>query len=188
MIRRPPRSTQGVSSAASDVYKRQYQRRVHGIHVKPSDSLREARLAVDKFLLENGNPILKWGVDTQYCFIDPICQSKGKTLLLSEEMCHFSELKLYPNTIIEISGTIICESDVPKPCITLNFRKEENKAFNYFSCEECGINWICEPCSKQCHRGHTLKEYLKNHIPTWACCYCSKKNCQLPNKNNPIGT
>eukprot|EP00831_Metopus_contortus_P005127 TRINITY_DN11927_c0_g1_i6.p1 TRINITY_DN11927_c0_g1~~TRINITY_DN11927_c0_g1_i6.p1 ORF type:complete len:184 (+),score=58.94 TRINITY_DN11927_c0_g1_i6:129-680(+) len=30
MIRRPPRSTQGVSSAASDVYKRQYQRRVHG--------------------------------------------------------------------------------------------------------------------------------------------------------------
>eukprot|EP00831_Metopus_contortus_P043968 TRINITY_DN35275_c0_g1_i1.p1 TRINITY_DN35275_c0_g1~~TRINITY_DN35275_c0_g1_i1.p1 ORF type:complete len:343 (+),score=70.60 TRINITY_DN35275_c0_g1_i1:97-1125(+) len=30
MRRRPPRSTQGVSSAASDVYKRQYQRRVHG--------------------------------------------------------------------------------------------------------------------------------------------------------------
>eukprot|EP00831_Metopus_contortus_P082459 TRINITY_DN8917_c0_g1_i3.p1 TRINITY_DN8917_c0_g1~~TRINITY_DN8917_c0_g1_i3.p1 ORF type:complete len:204 (+),score=20.54 TRINITY_DN8917_c0_g1_i3:48-659(+) len=29
-MRRPPRSTQGVSSAASDVYKRQYQRRVHG--------------------------------------------------------------------------------------------------------------------------------------------------------------
>eukprot|EP00826_Nyctotherus_ovalis_P010843 TRINITY_DN12834_c0_g1_i1.p1 TRINITY_DN12834_c0_g1~~TRINITY_DN12834_c0_g1_i1.p1 ORF type:complete len:498 (-),score=113.55 TRINITY_DN12834_c0_g1_i1:118-1587(-) len=30
MIRRPPRSTQSRSSAASDVYKRQYQRRVHG--------------------------------------------------------------------------------------------------------------------------------------------------------------
>eukprot|EP00831_Metopus_contortus_P076147 TRINITY_DN70137_c0_g1_i2.p1 TRINITY_DN70137_c0_g1~~TRINITY_DN70137_c0_g1_i2.p1 ORF type:complete len:165 (+),score=31.77 TRINITY_DN70137_c0_g1_i2:60-554(+) len=30
-MRRPPRSTQGVSSAASDVYKRQYQRRVHGV-------------------------------------------------------------------------------------------------------------------------------------------------------------
>eukprot|EP00831_Metopus_contortus_P048888 TRINITY_DN40073_c0_g1_i2.p2 TRINITY_DN40073_c0_g1~~TRINITY_DN40073_c0_g1_i2.p2 ORF type:complete len:103 (+),score=30.72 TRINITY_DN40073_c0_g1_i2:104-412(+) len=33
MIRRPPRSTQGVSSAASDVYKRQ----VHGIHGIDSD-------------------------------------------------------------------------------------------------------------------------------------------------------
>eukprot|EP00825_Cyclidium_porcatum_P005637 TRINITY_DN12761_c0_g1_i1.p1 TRINITY_DN12761_c0_g1~~TRINITY_DN12761_c0_g1_i1.p1 ORF type:complete len:109 (+),score=35.67 TRINITY_DN12761_c0_g1_i1:132-458(+) len=31
MIRRPPRSTHCISSAASDVYKRQYQRRVHGI-------------------------------------------------------------------------------------------------------------------------------------------------------------
>eukprot|EP00828_Plagiopyla_frontata_P003349 TRINITY_DN10971_c0_g2_i2.p1 TRINITY_DN10971_c0_g2~~TRINITY_DN10971_c0_g2_i2.p1 ORF type:complete len:207 (+),score=64.40 TRINITY_DN10971_c0_g2_i2:96-716(+) len=30
MIRRPPRSTLSSSSAASDVYKRQYQRRVHG--------------------------------------------------------------------------------------------------------------------------------------------------------------
>eukprot|EP00825_Cyclidium_porcatum_P037584 TRINITY_DN4176_c0_g1_i4.p2 TRINITY_DN4176_c0_g1~~TRINITY_DN4176_c0_g1_i4.p2 ORF type:complete len:129 (+),score=30.38 TRINITY_DN4176_c0_g1_i4:114-500(+) len=33
MIRRPPRSTHCISSAASDVYKRQYQRRVHGLHV-----------------------------------------------------------------------------------------------------------------------------------------------------------
>eukprot|EP00828_Plagiopyla_frontata_P021145 TRINITY_DN2740_c0_g2_i1.p1 TRINITY_DN2740_c0_g2~~TRINITY_DN2740_c0_g2_i1.p1 ORF type:complete len:135 (+),score=27.46 TRINITY_DN2740_c0_g2_i1:110-514(+) len=31
MIRRPPRSTLSSSSAASDVYKRQYQRRVHGM-------------------------------------------------------------------------------------------------------------------------------------------------------------
>eukprot|EP00825_Cyclidium_porcatum_P047925 TRINITY_DN788_c0_g2_i1.p1 TRINITY_DN788_c0_g2~~TRINITY_DN788_c0_g2_i1.p1 ORF type:complete len:316 (-),score=44.50 TRINITY_DN788_c0_g2_i1:584-1531(-) len=31
MIRRPPRSTHCISSAASDVYKRQYQRRVHGL-------------------------------------------------------------------------------------------------------------------------------------------------------------
>eukprot|EP00828_Plagiopyla_frontata_P028264 TRINITY_DN365_c0_g1_i11.p1 TRINITY_DN365_c0_g1~~TRINITY_DN365_c0_g1_i11.p1 ORF type:complete len:191 (+),score=36.69 TRINITY_DN365_c0_g1_i11:122-694(+) len=32
MIRRPPRSTLSSSSAASDVYKRQYQRRVHGAY------------------------------------------------------------------------------------------------------------------------------------------------------------
>eukprot|EP00828_Plagiopyla_frontata_P007496 TRINITY_DN13545_c0_g1_i1.p3 TRINITY_DN13545_c0_g1~~TRINITY_DN13545_c0_g1_i1.p3 ORF type:complete len:224 (-),score=42.67 TRINITY_DN13545_c0_g1_i1:88-759(-) len=35
MIRRPPRSTLSSSSAASDVYKRQYQRRVHGLKNKP---------------------------------------------------------------------------------------------------------------------------------------------------------
>eukprot|EP00825_Cyclidium_porcatum_P011901 TRINITY_DN16161_c0_g1_i1.p3 TRINITY_DN16161_c0_g1~~TRINITY_DN16161_c0_g1_i1.p3 ORF type:complete len:113 (-),score=15.99 TRINITY_DN16161_c0_g1_i1:680-1018(-) len=33
MLRRPPRSTHCISSAASDVYKRQYQRRVHGLEL-----------------------------------------------------------------------------------------------------------------------------------------------------------
>eukprot|EP00658_Telonema_sp_P-2_P042771 TRINITY_DN3075_c0_g1_i3.p1 TRINITY_DN3075_c0_g1~~TRINITY_DN3075_c0_g1_i3.p1 ORF type:complete len:243 (+),score=38.48 TRINITY_DN3075_c0_g1_i3:114-842(+) len=42
MIRRPPRSTLSSSSAASDVYKRQYQRRVRGTraHVNITDSWR----------------------------------------------------------------------------------------------------------------------------------------------------
>ncbi|WP_460413908.1 hypothetical protein [Staphylococcus aureus] len=35
MIRRPPRSTQGVSSAASDVYKRQFPVRVVSIQLMP---------------------------------------------------------------------------------------------------------------------------------------------------------
>eukprot|EP00831_Metopus_contortus_P071777 TRINITY_DN65540_c0_g1_i2.p1 TRINITY_DN65540_c0_g1~~TRINITY_DN65540_c0_g1_i2.p1 ORF type:complete len:301 (+),score=27.30 TRINITY_DN65540_c0_g1_i2:76-978(+) len=43
MIRRPPRSTQGVSSAASDVYKRQYQRRVHG-------TFRECRKTIGQYI------------------------------------------------------------------------------------------------------------------------------------------
>eukprot|EP00831_Metopus_contortus_P055861 TRINITY_DN4742_c0_g1_i4.p1 TRINITY_DN4742_c0_g1~~TRINITY_DN4742_c0_g1_i4.p1 ORF type:complete len:168 (+),score=48.56 TRINITY_DN4742_c0_g1_i4:127-630(+) len=42
MIRRPPRSTQGVSSAASDVYKRQYQRRVHGDIVSPNSQMMQS--------------------------------------------------------------------------------------------------------------------------------------------------
>eukprot|EP01017_Pseudomicrothorax_dubius_P017386 TRINITY_DN19633_c0_g1_i1.p1 TRINITY_DN19633_c0_g1~~TRINITY_DN19633_c0_g1_i1.p1 ORF type:complete len:120 (-),score=26.99 TRINITY_DN19633_c0_g1_i1:104-463(-) len=43
MIRRPPRSTQSRSSAASDVYKRQYQRRVHGV---PISSLQTQALSI----------------------------------------------------------------------------------------------------------------------------------------------
>eukprot|EP00656_Telonema_subtile_P010936 TRINITY_DN1533_c0_g2_i10.p1 TRINITY_DN1533_c0_g2~~TRINITY_DN1533_c0_g2_i10.p1 ORF type:complete len:432 (-),score=74.53 TRINITY_DN1533_c0_g2_i10:1713-3008(-) len=39
MIRRPPRSTLSSSSAASDVYKRQYQRRVRGWFIYSMDSL-----------------------------------------------------------------------------------------------------------------------------------------------------
>eukprot|EP00831_Metopus_contortus_P047461 TRINITY_DN38308_c0_g1_i1.p2 TRINITY_DN38308_c0_g1~~TRINITY_DN38308_c0_g1_i1.p2 ORF type:complete len:114 (+),score=36.17 TRINITY_DN38308_c0_g1_i1:120-461(+) len=47
MIRRPPRSTQGVSSAASDVYKRQYQRRVHG-----ANTIRVLQKRIDQVQLE----------------------------------------------------------------------------------------------------------------------------------------
>eukprot|EP00825_Cyclidium_porcatum_P012654 TRINITY_DN1660_c0_g1_i1.p3 TRINITY_DN1660_c0_g1~~TRINITY_DN1660_c0_g1_i1.p3 ORF type:complete len:133 (+),score=17.56 TRINITY_DN1660_c0_g1_i1:28-426(+) len=41
MIRRPPRSTHCISSAASDVYKRQYQRRVHGASGKQNQLLKQ---------------------------------------------------------------------------------------------------------------------------------------------------
>eukprot|EP00658_Telonema_sp_P-2_P049416 TRINITY_DN37593_c0_g1_i1.p1 TRINITY_DN37593_c0_g1~~TRINITY_DN37593_c0_g1_i1.p1 ORF type:complete len:335 (+),score=93.00 TRINITY_DN37593_c0_g1_i1:133-1137(+) len=41
MIRRPPRSTLSSSSAASDVYKRQYQRRVRGSHTRMDSSDQE---------------------------------------------------------------------------------------------------------------------------------------------------
>eukprot|EP00656_Telonema_subtile_P001415 TRINITY_DN10637_c0_g1_i2.p2 TRINITY_DN10637_c0_g1~~TRINITY_DN10637_c0_g1_i2.p2 ORF type:complete len:135 (+),score=45.09 TRINITY_DN10637_c0_g1_i2:95-499(+) len=43
MIRRPPRSTLSSSSAASDVYKRQYQRRVRG---SPTDFTMNLKLLV----------------------------------------------------------------------------------------------------------------------------------------------
>eukprot|EP00825_Cyclidium_porcatum_P007438 TRINITY_DN13726_c0_g1_i1.p1 TRINITY_DN13726_c0_g1~~TRINITY_DN13726_c0_g1_i1.p1 ORF type:complete len:250 (-),score=19.82 TRINITY_DN13726_c0_g1_i1:147-896(-) len=44
MIRRPPRSTHCISSAASDVYKRQYQRRVHGLDYLPQDYTGRAKI------------------------------------------------------------------------------------------------------------------------------------------------
>eukprot|EP00825_Cyclidium_porcatum_P026427 TRINITY_DN28443_c0_g2_i1.p1 TRINITY_DN28443_c0_g2~~TRINITY_DN28443_c0_g2_i1.p1 ORF type:complete len:185 (+),score=46.90 TRINITY_DN28443_c0_g2_i1:62-616(+) len=52
MIRRPPRSTHCISSAASDVYKRQYQRRVHGDYL---DNLINGKLnfnSSEKFSLQ----------------------------------------------------------------------------------------------------------------------------------------
>eukprot|EP00831_Metopus_contortus_P009300 TRINITY_DN13590_c0_g1_i5.p1 TRINITY_DN13590_c0_g1~~TRINITY_DN13590_c0_g1_i5.p1 ORF type:complete len:123 (-),score=45.29 TRINITY_DN13590_c0_g1_i5:161-529(-) len=52
MIRRPPRSTQGVSSAASDVYKRQYQRRVHGKFNKMEEKKEEKQELQKNYLSE----------------------------------------------------------------------------------------------------------------------------------------
>eukprot|EP00828_Plagiopyla_frontata_P033709 TRINITY_DN4377_c0_g1_i1.p1 TRINITY_DN4377_c0_g1~~TRINITY_DN4377_c0_g1_i1.p1 ORF type:complete len:252 (+),score=53.78 TRINITY_DN4377_c0_g1_i1:109-864(+) len=48
MMRRPPRSTLSSSSAASDVYKRQYQRRVHGMTFCRGNNSIYSQLSKDK--------------------------------------------------------------------------------------------------------------------------------------------
>eukprot|EP00825_Cyclidium_porcatum_P017841 TRINITY_DN20501_c0_g1_i1.p1 TRINITY_DN20501_c0_g1~~TRINITY_DN20501_c0_g1_i1.p1 ORF type:complete len:171 (-),score=47.50 TRINITY_DN20501_c0_g1_i1:105-617(-) len=63
MIRRPPRSTHCISSAASDVYKRQYQRRVHGEKKINQQELRQFRFHQKKFMQQQSLELKKDDVD-----------------------------------------------------------------------------------------------------------------------------
>eukprot|EP01022_Parablepharisma_sp_SALTPOND_P007839 TRINITY_DN1334_c0_g1_i1.p2 TRINITY_DN1334_c0_g1~~TRINITY_DN1334_c0_g1_i1.p2 ORF type:complete len:404 (+),score=25.01 TRINITY_DN1334_c0_g1_i1:83-1213(+) len=161
--------------------------KLDSVSVKPNEPIREVRLAVEKYFKDQHNPILRWDLNMKYV-IHTLLDEEVKVLSATEEMKSLSEVGVFPGSRVELNGTFLCESDVPKPCITLKFRKEEGKMYDYYSCETCSLNWICEPCIQQCHKGHTCKLYLKNHVPTWACCYCTKKGCKLPNKNNPLGS
>jgi hypothetical protein len=50
------------------------------------------------------------------------------------------------------------------------------------------IEQVCEACAKECHKGHTVVNYMPNHKPTWACCYCPKnRKCQIPNAKTKRG-
>lgn len=41
---------------------------------------------------------------------------------------------------------------------------------------------VCEACAKECHKGHNVINYMPNHKPSWACCYCPKnRKCTIPN-------
>jgi len=85
------------------------------------------------------------------------------------------------NTIF-FDGEIVLKSDEPKECFTKGFIKGQGMKTNYFHCFTCNTNWICEPCSQSCHIGHHFSIAVPNHEPTWACCYCVKKNlCRIPN-------
>lgn len=69
-------------------------------------------------------------------------------------------------------------------CFTLDYDKEAEATVDYFTCDTCRINWVCEQCATSCHtdKGHTVRPYLKNHVPTFACCYCVKRRkCTIPN-------
>ncbi len=161
--------------------------KIDPVFVKPTESLKEIRLAAEQHFKSVGNPVIKWGLDAKYAIHVPFAD-KPIMANITEEMRLVAEFGIIPGTRIELLGSVTCEADVPKPCITLKFRKEEKKAYDYYSCETCSLNWVCEPCIQQCHKGHVHKEYLRSHVPTWACCYCAKKGCTLPNKNNPLGT
>jgi len=156
------------------------------VYVSPSAPLREVRLIIEKLFKER-DPIIKWALNLCYIITNPLTKASLMIPMLAE-MKTLSELNVIHGTKIELDGDVLCESDVPKPCITLDFRAEDKKAYDYYSCETCSSNWICEPCIQQCHKGHSYKNHMKEHIPTWACCYCLKKNCQLPNKKNSMGS
>jgi hypothetical protein len=52
----------------------------------------------------------------------------------------------------------------------------------------CVYAQVCEACAKECHKGHTVVNYMPNHKPTWACCYCPKnRKCQIPNAKTKRG-
>ena len=85
------------------------------------------------------------------------------------------------------AGVVTFNSDKPLECMTLYYDKDPNQTFNYFSCKTCSSNCsffdplidflgICENCRDGCHKGHVLLPHLMNHRPTWACCYCMKKD------------
>ncbi|CAI8035154.1 hypothetical protein GBAR_LOCUS19748 [Geodia barretti] len=76
-----------------------------------------------------------------------------------------------------------------KPGTELRFKEpsfcggQTARGIDYFTCRDCGFNWVCQPCAEICHKGHSLVSYLRNHKPTWACCYCpKKKKCSIQDK------
>eukprot|EP00826_Nyctotherus_ovalis_P065139 TRINITY_DN956_c0_g1_i1.p1 TRINITY_DN956_c0_g1~~TRINITY_DN956_c0_g1_i1.p1 ORF type:complete len:377 (-),score=114.85 TRINITY_DN956_c0_g1_i1:132-1262(-) len=156
------------------------------VFVAPNKPLQELRTVVEK-AYKGRDPIVKWAFDLCYVLTDPLTKT-STAVPRSEEAKTLRELKVLHGTRVELKGDLLWESDIPKPCVTLNFRAEDKRAFDYFSCETCALNWVCEPCIQQCHKGHSYKSHMKDHVPTWACCYCLKKECKLPNKKNQAGS
>jgi len=157
--------------------------RIENYALKPYDSIKEVKVPIEKHFTIQGNPIIKWGPEVVYAVSLP--NPNKRNFEVYDEKKTIGELNIVTGSYIVLKGTALCSSDASKPCITLGFKAEDKKAYNYFLCITCSLKWICEPCSQQCHKGHNLKEFLKDHVPQWSCCYCLKKNCMIPNKNHP---
>lgn len=91
-----------------------------------------------------------------------------------------------------VDGKVLLASEEIKPCFAVDFAQQQqqqgggtrgsqqHQRVDYFSCGECKLNWLCAACAAHCHGGcGDVKPFMLNHLPTWACCYCSKKRSRL---------
>eukprot|EP00826_Nyctotherus_ovalis_P035738 TRINITY_DN3094_c0_g2_i1.p1 TRINITY_DN3094_c0_g2~~TRINITY_DN3094_c0_g2_i1.p1 ORF type:complete len:205 (-),score=56.46 TRINITY_DN3094_c0_g2_i1:137-751(-) len=157
--------------------------RIESYSLRPYDTLKEVKIPVEKHLALQANSVVMW--DSQICYEIRFPNNSAPSFVITDEKKSVMELGIVAGSSIVLKTKAACIMDLPKPCITLNFKAEEKKAYTYYSCANCSLKWICEPCAQICHKGHSLKEFLKNHIPQWACCYCLKKRCIILNKSNP---
>ena len=98
-----------------------------------------------------------------------------------------------------VDGPVLLKSEEVKPCFAVEFAQhhkgEDGKGdgnaqqrVDYFRCGECNLNWLCAACATHCHsQCRDVKPFMLNHLPTWACCYCSKKRSRLGCKLGAAG-
>ncbi|KAL4468182.1 hypothetical protein ABPG72_017163 [Tetrahymena utriculariae] len=95
----------------------------------------------------------------------------------------FVQLQIQQGSTLIIQGTIPSNSDKPPTCLTYKF--QQNTTVDYYTCVQCNLNWICQSCAFFCHKEHNTVIQIKNHLASWACCYCVTKNkCKALNKNS----
>ena len=126
---------------------------------------------------------------------DPVAHHEGLSLCVRSADGEIAASAMQPNVPIYqqtpdgclpfgvslvLRGRVVLVSQMPKTCFAAAW--VAGTLENYFRCETCGINWICEACSKVCHidRGHAVVPFLQQHKASYACCYCRKKRRSTP--------
>ena len=142
------------------------------ITIQPTDSVSEVRQRTLAILEQQGNPVLSFSERCLFFLLRPFSLANREML---QEATPLGSLKIEPGSVLLWTGPVKLKSDQPMLCFVLTFDKLKKDPVDYFSCKDCGINWVCAACVKTCHKGHEVGPYLKAHIPNWACCYCSKK-------------
>ena len=150
--------------------------------LQPSDTVTDVRAVVCKLLDQRGDPVLSQNERCLFFLRRPL-ESADRELLA--EGAPLGTLRIEPGSTLIWTGPVRLKSDQPPECFVLKYEKGKKVAVDYFTCKDCNINWVCASCAKFCHKGHKIGPYLKEHVPNWACCYCSKKRlCKIDKKED----
>jgi len=146
--------------------------------LKSTDNANDLKQLVQKKLQDLGDPLVLYSKENIFAFKD----SSGEEKIIHDELKPLREYNIVQGDTVILKGKLQLKSDLPKQCFSAVFDKSKDMVMDYFTCKDCKFNWICKPCVESCHKGHAVSEYISNHHPTWACCYCVKnKKCKIVN-------
>ncbi|XP_025078140.1 E3 ubiquitin-protein ligase TRIM21-like [Pomacea canaliculata] len=173
--------------------------RLPDIGLSPADTLTVIQTAVEEMLKQRGNEVIRWQPDGgKILLVSPLSKQESYNvpeILLDISMGGDSfpgiqQLSWLDKPVLQyhtksgseliLHGCMVCQSDLPKVCYVQTYKQQGPKKVDYYSCSQCGFNWICKSCIQVCHKDHPVTPHVLNHQPTWACCYCpKKKTCHL---------
>jgi len=162
--------------------------------LKSTDSLLDLRQILIERSLAVGNPISELGSDLVFRIRQPFGGGKSDQAAVAasdvesltayrDEKLTVAELKVKQASEIIVTGSIKLKSEEALKCFSAVFEKDNAaQKMDYFRCDTCKLNWLCQPCATSCHRDHTCVPFLTQHRPSYGCCYCAKsRRCVLAN-------
>jgi len=147
------------------------------VQLEPHDTVITLRQAVTRHMETKGDTILGFEKVNIFALVqsegDPGIPITDDNILLIE---HYNP---EPGATFVLQGQLKCAKDAPKRCYKAMHATLDNiLPIEYFTCRTCTLNWLCAACVEGCHKGHDVASFV-THTPTWACCYCHKKKCNI---------
>jgi hypothetical protein len=150
------------------------------VQLNPSDTIANLRQEIARHMESKGDPVVTFEKVNIFAFVQG---DNDPGIPITDD--HIRIIEQYnpdPGALFILQGQLKCAKDAPKRCYkSVHPTLAKVEPIDYFTCKSCVLNWLCAACVESCHKGHSVTTFHVNHTPTWACCYCSNKKCELLN-------
>lgn len=152
-----------------------------GVSLHPTTSGAQVKALLLTFLLEDKVKVISIKEGSLFRIIPPVgLAADDDVISFHDGGTPLLEHNVLPDSTFELVGDIVHASDLPKRCFADSFADYDNSPLDYYTCNDCKLNWLCQSCVDCCHRDHKVVIFTKAHVPKWGCCYCVKsKKCAL---------
>jgi len=154
--------------------------KLQNITISNTDTAADVKNIIRQKMEKLGDPVIEFEKANVFMLVNGPPELAGTENKMIDEDVPVVSYHPEPGSSLILQGHLRCKSEAPKQCFKSIYEKDSNTAMDYFSCKDCKLNWLCKSCTEVCHKGHKVIDYIQNHKPTWACCYCVKSGqCTL---------